>query len=282
MKCQWQAYIKLLPHWLQEPVDRLGRDQLTELRLRIGHPPQLVLMSRSLWLDKIITREDINFCINTASRYSPWSAQSAAYGYITAPGGHRLGLCGDAIMVDACCTGFRNVTSLCIRVARDIPNVCGTLRNICGSILLIGPPCSGKTTLLRDLVRSRSERGQGSVAVLDERGELFPFEQGVPCFPTGPKTDILTGCNKADGITMLIRCMGPATVAVDEITAGADCEVLVQAGWCGVELMATAHAASREELFQRAIYKPLTENNLFEWLVILHQDKSWRLERMTL
>lgn len=282
MRCQWQTYIKLLPQWLQEPVDRLGRDHLTELRLRAGQPPQLVLMSRNLWLERNVTSEDISFCINAASRYSPWSAQSAANGYITATGGHRLGLCGDAVVSEGKCTGFRAVTSLCIRVARDIPDVCGDIRKVDGSILLIGPPGSGKTTLLRDLIRCRSEKGQGSIAVLDERGEIFPFERGKPCFPPGARTDVLTGCDKADGITMLIRCMSPSVIAVDEITAKEDCDALIHAGWCGVQLIATAHAASREELFRRTVYKPLVAAKLFDWLVILHQDKSWKLERMEL
>lgn len=282
MRCQWQAFIKILPQWLQEPVDRLGREQLTELRLRVGQAPQLVIMTRSLRLERTVSSEDISFSINAASRYSPWSAQSASSGYITAPGGHRLGLCGDAVLSEGKCSGFRTVTSLCIRVARDISDICGTLQSIDGSILLIGPPGSGKTTLLRDLIRSRSEKEQRSIAVLDERGEIFPFEQGKPCFPTGHRTDVLTGCNKADGITMLIRCMSPDVIAVDEITAPEDCTALIHAGWCGVRLIATAHAASKEELFRRTVYKPLLEARLFEWLVTLHQDKSWKLERMEL
>lgn len=280
MRCQWQSYIKLLPQWLQEPVDKLGREQLTELRLRVGQPPQLVLVSRSLFLEREISNDDISFCINSASRYSPWMAQTSAYGYITAPGGHRVGLCGDAVVSERHCTGFRTVTSLCIRVARDVPDICGALKDICGSILLIGPPGSGKTTLMRDLIRCQSERRQGSVAVLDERGELFPLVQGRSCFYPGPITDILTGCSKVTGITMLIRCMSPAVIAVDEITSSEDCAALVHAGWCGVRLLATAHATSKEELYRRPVYKPLTDSGLFDWLVILQQDKSWRLERM--
>ena len=63
MRCQWEAYIKLLPGWLQEPVNRLGRDALTELRLRIGQPPQLIFMSRSIWLGQPVTKEDIDFVV---------------------------------------------------------------------------------------------------------------------------------------------------------------------------------------------------------------------------
>lgn len=79
---------------------------------------------------------------------------------------------------------------------------------------------------------------------------------------------------------MLLRTMSPGAIAVDEITADEDCDALLQSGWCGVELLATAHAANAEELNRRPIYQKLILNRLFDWLVILQQDKSWRLERM--
>lgn len=79
---------------------------------------------------------------------------------------------------------------------------------------------------------------------------------------------------------MLLRTMCPQTIAVDEITAAEDCEALLNAGWCGVELLATAHAADRDDLFHRPVYRSIIENRLFDTLVIMQPDKSWRAERM--
>lgn len=273
MRCAWKELLSILPAWMRGDVDELGRDGLQELRLRIGHPPTLVMMGGDVRLHRSIRSEDLSYIVNVASEYSPWAAGTSAQGYLTAPGGHRIGLCGDAVIHQGRMTGLRSISSMCIRVARDLPGIGTGLRNIHGSVLIIGSPGSGKTTLLRDLIRQRAEHQ--SVAVVDERGELFP--QG---FDTGQATDVLVGCGKGQGIEMLLRTMGPATIAVDEITAEADCEALIKAGWCGVSLLATAHAASKEDLFSRPIYGPLARCGLFRTIVILQKDKSWRTERI--
>ena len=173
--------------------------------------------------------------------------------------------------------GLRQISSLCIRVARDFPGISQSLAYLSGSILILGRPGTGKTTLLRDLIRLRSDVGKGSIAVIDERGELFPA--GVK---TGFRTDVLTGCSKEQGIEMVIRTMGPSAIAVDEITSEQDCQALLKAGWCGVDLLATAHAAGREDLYARPVYRPLVNSRLFDTLVILQPDKSFKAERMAL
>lgn len=100
------------------------------------------------------------------------------------------------------------------------------------------------------------------------------------CFAPGMRTDVLSGCMKKSGIEIVLRTMTPQIIAVDEITAQEDCTALLHAAWCGVTLLATAHAASRLDLERRTIYRTLLEQKLFENLVILHSDKSWLLERM--
>lgn len=275
MRCAWNELLKIVPQSIRQDVDRQGRDTLQELRLRLGMTPEMVTSKGSVWLSGVVTESEISFVINTSSRYSAWAAATAAKGYITAPGGHRIGICGEAVVNGGNITGIRSATSLCIRVARDFSGIAEGAAGIRGNVLILGPPGSGKTTLLRDLIRQISDSGTGSVAVVDERGELFPSG-----FPTGKRTDVLSGCSKAQGVQMALRTMGPSCIAVDEITAREDCESLTEAGWCGVRLLATAHAASRADLSSRAVYRPLWECGLFENLIILHPDKSWRKERM--
>ena len=278
MMCQWEALLGILPLWIRQDVDRLGKDSLLELRLYLGSPPLLVCKDRTLTLNKPATADDLKLCINAASRYSPWAAATSASGYITCYGGHRVGICGEVILQNGVPTGLTAISSVCIRVSRDFKGIAGKLSGISGGVLMVGKPGSGKTTLLRDYIRMRSN--ENYICVVDERREIFPRAGESICFEAGPKTDVLSGVPKQVGIEMALRSMSPQVIAVDEITSVKDCRSIMQAGWCGVELLATAHASGREELMKRPLYKPLVSSGLFNWLVILREDKSFRLERM--
>jgi len=282
MRCAWDAYLKLLPIWMRSQVDKLGKNKLQDLRLRLNAPPELITLDGSFLLERRVSSDDLHFTINAATSYSPWAASSVSQGFITAPGGHRIGLCGNAVSVNGKMTGIRIPTSLCIRVARDFPGIGKEAAKIGGSMLIIGKPGSGKTTLLRDLIRQKSDQGQGSIAVVDERGEIFPNIGNAMCFPVGQRTDVITGCPKPAGIEAVLRNMGPAVIAVDEITAEEDCKAILHAGWCGVCVLATAHAESKDDLYASPVYNPLVTSGLFQTVLILQADKSWKMERMKL
>ena len=81
---------------------------------------------------------------------------------------------------------------------------------------------------------------------------------------------------------MVLRAMGPAWIAVDEITDPGDCLALSQAAWCGVHLLATAHAGSVEDFCHRPVYAPLVQAGIFRRAIVLHPDKSYHAERIPL
>lgn len=281
MKCAWDAYLQILPMWMRGKVDLIGRETLQELRLRVGRCPELIGSDGSTVLERSVSEEDITYVINGASRYSPWNAETIREGYITAQGGHRIGICGEVATHENSVLTVRKPTSLSLRVARDFPGIAADAAELKGSVLIIGSPGTGKTTLLRDMIRQKSRVVSSSIGVVDQRKEIFPMEDGKFSFVPGARTDVLSGCEKRRGIEILLRVMGPQVIAVDEITAEADCKAIVKAGYCGVELLATAHARDRKELFSRPVYRSLLESGMFGNLIVLHPDKTWNAERMT-
>ena len=273
MSCAWKELLSILPDRLRQDVDRLGRDKLTELRLRIGRPAELVLTERICSVGARITGVELEHLVNIVTQYSPWAAATVSQGYLSASGGHRIGLCGDVVMKDGHMAGIRSVTSLCIRVARDIPGVASSSGEIKGSMLVIGAPGWGKTTLLRDLARTVAK--DRTVCVIDDRGELFPQD-----IRRGHRMDVLTGSSKEEGILMALRCMGPEYIALDEITAAEDAYAVLQAHGSGVKLLATAHAGSLEDFRTRPVYRELLTHGVFTSAIVLSSDKSYTRERI--
>lgn len=285
MNCCWDDLLALLPPQIRCEAMNLNKEEqedLREIRLRIGQKPQWVLGRGSYASDgQAVQSADLAFCVNHVSGFSAYAASGMEQGYLTAKGGHRIGLCGKAVVQQGAITSLKEINSLCVRVAKDLDGIAARLLAWAdlGSMLIVGPPGSGKTTLLRDLIRQISRERQENVAVVDERCELFPMAQGVPAFFPGPQTDVLSGCPKAQGMEQVLRAMGPSWIAVDEITSLEDCRVMEACGYCGVSFLATAHGASAEDLRKRPVYRALMETGIFQSVVVMGADKTYRAER---
>ena len=113
----------------------------------------------------------------------------------------------------------RDLSSLNIRVAHEVK---GCAKNVLPYLmdgetfldtLLISPPGAGKTTLLRDLIRELSCGGTWgagkNVSVVDERSEIAACFGGVAQCDLGPRTDVMDGCPKSEGMLMMLRSMAP-------------------------------------------------------------------------
>ena len=251
-----------------------------EIRLRVGRPVCVVLPDgeRSVG-DEAVTPAHLEQLLEIASCASVHSVlEQLREGFLTVAGGHRIGFCGTAVMDRGEVKGMRELSSACIRIARQFPGIArpvvpslleeGALENT----LIAAPPGGGKTSLLRDLIRCISS-GEGTqpmrVGVVDERGELGAVCRGRTSFDLGPRTDVLYGYPKARGLMMLLRGMNPRVLAMDEVTAPDDVEALITAAGCGVALLASIHANGPEDLKRRPVYRMLLEEHIFHRLVTI-------------
>lgn len=257
-----------------------------ELRFRCGTALRLFAGGRETELPRIpVTSELLQNILSAATEHSVYAAQNTIrQGFITLPGGHRLGLCGTAVEKNGEITMLRDISSMNLRIAGQHLGCADAAADFLWthprSCLVIGAPGSGKTTLLRDLIRQISDRFLWRVSVVDERMELACCVGGKAQFQVGAHTDILSGVGKQRGIEMLLRTMNPQWIALDEITAEADVEAMVRASYCGVRFLATAHAVSRDELQRRPVYRTLLQTQLFETLITILPNRQIRTEVM--
>ena len=264
------------------------RARAEELRLRAGWPMTAVLPEgeRPLGGSPVEGRE-LEQLVEIASRASLHTVlDQVRRGYLTFEGGHRIGLCGTAALREGEIHALRAISSANLRIARQVKGaVAPVLDGLCpggrlADTLILAPPGLGKTTLLRDLIRSVSE-GEGCtplrVSLADERGEVAAMYNGRPQLEVGRRTDVAEGCPKAQGLMLLLRAMNPQVLAVDEITAPEDVGALITAAGCGVTLLATAHGEGRAGLERRPLYRPLLDEGLFRFLVRIRREGERRI-----
>ena len=286
----WEQAAAVLPKLRWTSLCALGRDrldELEELRLRRGFPMTALFPEGEVEADGLpISEDDLRQVVENATQASAHTAlDRVRQGFVTLRGGHRVGLCGSVVKRDGQIVTLRDISSLSIRVARSVTGQAVELlprlveRGVFLSTLILAPPGAGKTTLLRDLVRSLSDGDAGPplrVGVADERGEIAALCQGEPQLYVGRHTDVIDGCSKAEGLSILIRGMNPQVAAVDEITDPADVQAITEAAGCGAALIATAHGAGREDLTRRPVYRALLESGIFRRLAVIERQGRGR------
>lgn len=156
-------------------------------------------------------------------------------------------------------------------VTSDLFGVCSSAadygRMVVRNTLIISPPKCGKTTMLRDLARNLSNAGF-RIGICDERSEIAGCYDGKTSYDLGPRTDVLDGCPKADGILMLIRAMSPDVVMTDEIGKPEDAAAIRSALSAGVKIITTIHGSSFEDAAKSAVCSLITDH-VFETLIFL-------------
>ena len=292
-KPRYEAAAAVLPSRLRQAALELPaaqREAAEELRLRSGGELTALVGEEEISLCGGVTAEELETLCDIAADFSRYAAmETLREGYLSVRGGFRLGLCGTVVMKDGAAANLKHLTSAALRIGREHPGIGEALlpRITEGgrfqNTLILSPPGGGKTTLLRDLVRSLSNGGY-RVALVDERGEVAVCHQGKPQMDVGRRTDVLDGCPKAIGIPMVLRAMNPRVIAVDEITLREDIRAMVMAAGCGVGLLATVHAASVEELLERPLYRELLEHRVFRLAIRIGREggrRTYTVEELT-
>ena len=236
-----------------------------------------------------VLSEDLEKTLDLMSSYSLYAfEEELKQGFLTLPGGHRVGLAGRAVLEKGRLKVLRDISSLNFRVARQIKGagekVLGFLFDRNSSrvyhTLIISPPQAGKTTLLRDLARLISEGvgvlGQAGkkVGIVDERSEIAGCFQGVPQLDIGTRTDVLDACPKAEGIMLMLRSLSPQVIITDELGRVEDVQAIAEAVSAGVSVITSAHGSTLEEILRRPVLGELLEKNFFERLIFLSNKRG--------
>lgn len=222
--------------------------------------------------NKIYNQGDIQDIFSILCDYSVHSYnEEIKRGFITIDGGIRIGICGTAIYDEEKIVGIKDISSLNIRIPHEILGFSDKIIHLHknGGILIIGPPCSGKTTLLRDLARKLSE--ENKTVIVDERSEIAGVVKGVSSFNIG-KASVLNGFYKKDGIIFSARAFSPQIIICDEFGGKEDFESAMFAMKSGCNIIASMHAFDFDDFISKPESEKIIKSGIFRHFVFLGKN----------
>ena len=273
------------------PINRDFFEEITGLRIRANKPFLVYSLNNEYVIGegKLLkdpdhayrpTTLDIAETVERISQYSLYALEEELrMGYITLPGGHRVGIVGKAVVDGGLLRTIRPISGLNIRISRAVkgcgdsilPKILDTsvYRKLPHNTMIISPPGCGKTTLLRDIIRQLSDVTGLTIGVVDERSEIGGSYKGVAQNDVGIRTDLLDGCPKAEGMILLLRAMAPDVIAVDELGGEKDVLAVENVSNAGVRLLCTVHGYDVEDIRQKPTLRTLLDKEIFKRFVVL-------------
>ncbi len=261
-------------------------NEVREIRLRVNHSVR-VLCDRDIKLAIVYDERDMEeifryLCHDSVYAYEEERKQ----GFIMADGGHRIGITGELTALENGRYIAKYIRYINIRLAHEHKNVAREIINHIYdaksgqplNTLIISPPGLGKTTLLRDMIRLLSNGAAGhegcNVGVVDERGEIAGAYRGSALLDCGERTDIITGGDKRQGISILVRTFSPRVIAMDEIGGELDAQSIFYAGVSGCGVIATVHGSTLEDIRKKRELDALFEQEIFKRFILISSDSS--------
>ena len=236
-----EKLIENLPFFLQEHLNRhIYKDQLLEIVLDLGRRPEARFLYGPEYLSqKIISWQDIDFVVKRISKFS---------------NENRAGI--ERTLHRISCIRNRQflINGLTCRIGRAIFGTISVIRDLLEyekSILILGKPGVGKTTIIREIGRVLADEMEKRVIIIDTSNEIAG-DSDIPHSGIGrarrmqvPNTDL-----QHQSMIEAIENHMPQVIIIDEI--GTDLEVLAARTIAekGVQLVGTTHGNCLENLIK--------------------------------
>lgn len=255
-------------------IERLKilQKDIHEIYLSIGHKARVYAKNKVIELgNEKITPEQLSDIFAALCEYSVHAyKKEICSGYITVNGGIRIGICGTAVYEKDEISGIKHISALNIRIPHEVKGSADKIVDFYkyGGILLIGPPCSGKTTLLRDISRQLSRIYR--TVIIDERSEIAGIFHGIQGFDVGYSA-VMDGFIKSDGIIRAVRSMSPEIIICDEFGGKEDIEPAMFSMKSGTNIIASIHASDEQDFMEKEYFNKIIKSGIFEYFIFLNK-----------
>jgi stage III sporulation protein SpoIIIAA len=232
--------LDVMPPRVRQALDTAAREQLIEVVLDLGRPPEARFPGRGADLSsEPVDREDIAYVLERVGRFGK---------------DNRAGIERTLHRISAIRNRVGDVIGLTCRVGRAVYGTVDILRDVIEagtSILLLGRPGVGKTTLLREAARVLADELGKRVIVVDTSNEIAG-DGDVPHPGIGRARRMQVPSPDEQHAVMIeaVENHMPQVIVIDEIGTSAEALAARTIAERGVQLIATAHGNTLENLLQ--------------------------------
>ncbi|MSQ40086.1 MAG: AAA family ATPase [Dehalococcoidia bacterium] len=233
-----ESFLAALPPAIREVLEaREDRTALIEVVLDLGRPPQARFHDSELGLgEQGVTEDDLQYVISRVGEFG---------------GDNRAGIERTLHRISALRNRKGRIVGLTCRVGRAL---FGTIRVIEDlvftgkSILLLGRPGVGKTTMLREVARVLADAGK-RVVIVDTSNEIAG-DGDVPHPAIGRARRMQVGTPALQHAVMIeaVENHMPEVIVIDEMSTDLEAQAARTIAERGVQLIATAHGNTLENL----------------------------------
>ena len=272
---RYDSIFNILPPAVSAELRRISASRrvgFSEIHLCVGARSSVSYLKERIFLSSRVSSEDMRSVVIRLCRGALYAYRDTiTEGYICMEDGIRVGICGQARYEAGRLVGVSDISALLFRIPSSDCSFTAELFEIflkCRQGMLIYAVAGGgKTTALRSLAYRLAEGKDGArVSVIDERCEFSVAE----CSRCG--IDLFRGYKRSEGMNIALRTMAPEIIAVDEIGGRDEAEDMLNSLNSGVRIIATAHAASLDELKRRRSIEPFIEYGIFDRFVGIYND----------
>lgn len=232
-----QALLDVLPPRVAEAVVRVDdSDNLLEIILDLGRPPMARFVDREVvLLEEEVTHEDIQTVV---SRVGEFDADN------------RAGLERTLHRISAIRNRKGYIVGLTCRVGRAVYGTIDIIQDLIESgksILLLGRPGVGKTTMLREAARILAEKAR--VVIVDTSNEIGgDGDVPHPAVGKARRMQVPTPSLQHEVMIEAVENHNPEVIIIDEIGRELEAQAARTIAERGVQLVATAHGRTLENL----------------------------------